>query len=204
MDMDTLALSRARNAEYLQPDAPVVWFTGLSGAGKTTLAISLHRRLADNKLFSVLLDGDELRQGINAGLGFSPAERGENIRRAAEISRLFVSNGIISIVSTISPYPELRANARNIIRPHRFLEVYVSAPLAVCEQRDVKGFYRKARKNQIDDFTGIQDAYIPPECPDLEIRTDQYTIDESVEKIYSLICLKTYPRDLAAVSSTRF
>jgi adenylyl-sulfate kinase len=204
MFMDTLALSRTRNQGTLQSDAPVIWFTGLSGAGKTTLAVSLHRRLADNKLFSVVLDGDELRKGINAGLGFSPAERGENIRRAAEISLLFASNGIICIVSTISPYPGLRANARTIIGPHRFLEIYVSAPLTVCEQRDTKGFYRMARKNQIDGFTGIQDAYVPPENPDLEIRTDQYTIDESVEKIYSFICLKILSRDIALISPASF
>jgi adenylylsulfate kinase len=185
--MNTLQSCCSHNEVFLRQSAAAVWFTGLSGAGKTTIAMALHRRLAEDRFFSIILDGDDLRQGINAGLGFTPADRGENVRRAAEISRLLVNNGIICLVSTISPYPELRANARAIVGGERFIEVYVNTPLGVCEERDVKGFYSKARKNQIADFTGVQDRYVPPQSPDIEIRTDGSTVDESVDELYSQI-----------------
>jgi adenylylsulfate kinase len=162
-----------------------LWFTGLSGAGKTTLAKALHERFKKNKIFCVILDGDELRQTINAGLGFSSADRSENIRRIAEIARLMVNNGIICIISTISPYPELRANAKQIIGEEHFSEIFINAPLSVCEERDVKGLYKKARQNKIGSFTGVHDEYTPPEFPDLEIMTDVFSIEESVEKIYN-------------------
>jgi adenylyl-sulfate kinase len=164
-------------------DGKVFWFTGLSSAGKTTLATAMCAILQKKNIFCVVLDGDELRSGINADLGFSIDDRRENIRRTAEIARLFAGNGITCIVSTISPYAELRENARKIIGRDRFFEIYINAPLQVCEKRDVKGLYRKARQNQIMSFTGIQDAYSPPENPDLEIRTDLLSIDESAHRL---------------------
>lgn len=161
----------------------VLWFTGLSGAGKTTLARALYGYLTKRNIFCVILDGDDLRKGVNADLGFSPEDRAENIRRTAQIARLLVYNGVLCIVSTISPYPELRDSAKNIIGRDYFSEIFINAPLSLCEERDVKGLYRKARQNQINSFTGIHDAYDPPVNPDLEVRTDILSIEESVQRI---------------------
>jgi len=168
---------------YFEVRGKALWFTGLSGAGKTTLARSFQHRLRQEGVFCVVLDGDELRQGINAGLGFTMQDRSENIRRIAEITRLFIDNGITCAVSTISPYPELRENARNIIGKESFAEIFVNAPLSVCEERDVKGLYKKARQNEISGFTGIQDKYVAPINPDLEIRTDLLSIDEATHRL---------------------
>jgi adenylylsulfate kinase len=173
----------------LQP-AAVVWFTGLSGAGKSTLARGLQRRFRLNGYASVVLDGDELRDGLNAELGFSKEARMENIRRAAEVAKILIKNDIFCVVSTISPYPEMREKARKIIGEASFVEVFVNAPLAVCEERDVKGFYKRARQNLVTDFTGVQDAYIPPESPHLEIRTDILSVENAVSEIYT--CLEAY------------
>ena len=173
-----------RNGNVLRR-LPVVWFTGLSGAGKTTLARGLQQRFRQNGYPSVILDGDELREGINSGLGFSKEARMENIRRAAEIAKILINNEVFCIVSTISPYPEMREKAREIIGAESFVEVFVNTPISVCEERDVKGFYKKARQNQVADFTGVQDAYLPPENPDLEIRTDILSVDSAVSTIYT-------------------
>ncbi|MGB8193331.1 MAG: adenylyl-sulfate kinase [Chitinophagaceae bacterium] len=183
--MSNIMIDPCGCAAQMDQKGKALWFTGLSGAGKTTLAKALHERFKKNKIFCVILDGDELRQTINAGLGFSSADRSENIRRIAEIARLMVNNGIICIISTISPYPELRANAKQIIGEEHFSEIFINAPLAVCEERDVKGLYKKARQNKIGSFTGVHDEYTPPESPDLEILTDVFSIEESVEKIYN-------------------
>jgi adenylylsulfate kinase len=155
------------------------------------------------KIFAVILDGDELRKGINAGLGFTPEDRKENIRRVAETGNLFVKNGIICIVSTISPYPELRANARKIIGHDRFVEIFVNTPLAVCEARDVKGFYEKARKNLITDFTGVQDSYIQPVNPDLEIKGDALSVEESVDEILAYIEPRICPKEILEMNHHR-
>ncbi|OQP45858.1 adenylyl-sulfate kinase [Niastella yeongjuensis] len=167
----------------MTPKGKVLWFTGLSGAGKTTIAEALHAHLMKVKCMAVVLDGDLLRKGLNTDLGFSAADRSENIRRIAEIAKLLVHNGIVCIVSTISPYAELREKAKEIIGQELFSEIFINAPLQVCEERDVKGLYGKARRNQIASFTGIHDDYMPPVNPDLEIRTDLLTPDESVRKI---------------------
>jgi adenylylsulfate kinase len=161
----------------------VLWFTGLSGAGKTTLAQALRDYLSGSNVLSIVLDGDVLRKGLNADLGFSAADRAENIRRVSELAKFLSNEGITCIVSTISPYAELRANARRIVGEDVFLEIYISAPLSVCEQRDVKGLYRKARANHINGFTGIQDSYEPPSQPDLEINTDIQSVAESLAKL---------------------
>jgi adenylylsulfate kinase len=178
--------------DFLQrPDAKGVslskgialWFTGLSGAGKSTLAHALKGKVCRKWGSCIILDGDVMRKGINAGLGYSKEDRMENIRRIAEIASLLVDNGIICLVSTISPYPELRENARKIIGSEYFFEIFINASLEVCEERDVKGLYMKARQNQIGSFTGIQDEYVSPENPDLQIRTDLLSVPESVEEV---------------------
>jgi adenylylsulfate kinase len=160
-----------------------IWFTGLSGSGKTTLARSFCSRMKMSDKFCIPLDGDDMRKGVNAGLGFSHEDRIENIRRIAEIAKLLIDNGIICIVSTISPYAGLRSMAKQIIGEEHFYEVYINAPLEVCEQRDVKGLYSKARQNQIGSFTGIHDEYSPPETPDLEIRTDSISVEDATERL---------------------
>ena len=160
-----------------------IWFTGLSGSGKTTLAKEFQCRMKEAGLFCMVLDGDEVRRGINAGLGFTKEDRFENIRRIAEVAKLFVKNGIDCVVSTISPYTELSEMARRIIGKEYFAEIFINAPLSVCEERDVKGLYKCARQNILSGFTGIQDIYVPPTNPDLEINTDKLSLRESLEKL---------------------
>ena len=185
--MDSLTNFAAPEEDHLSCSARAIWFTGLSGAGKTTIARGLQCCFRANGCPSVLLDGDELRQGVNSGLGFTKPDRMENIRRTAEMTKILLRNGLVCLISTISPYPELREMARKIIGSELFIEVFINAPLRVCEKRDVKGFYSKARNNQIADFTGVQDLYIPPDNPDLEIRTDQLSIEDSILRILGFL-----------------
>jgi adenylylsulfate kinase len=163
----------------------VIWLTGLSSAGKTTLGKDLLERLRAQGKNVEMLDGDVIRQQICKDLGFSRADRDENVRRIAFVADLLARNGIIVIVSAISPY---RA-ARDEVRHHtpKFIEVYVNAPLEVCELRDVKGLYKKARAGEIREFTGIDDAYEPPLQPEVECRTDLESVEESIEKILNWI-----------------
>jgi len=150
----------------------VVWFTGLSGSGKSTLAAELERALFEQGKQVCVLDGDDLRRGLCSDLGFSPADRRENIRRVGEVARLFAEAGSICIAAFISPYRSERDLARRICPKGRFLEVYLNAPLEVCERRDPKGLYARARTGELKEFTGISAPYEPPEKPDLELRTD--------------------------------
>ncbi|HNM26987.1 MAG TPA: adenylyl-sulfate kinase [Saprospiraceae bacterium] len=173
-------LSRAEREQYLGQHGKVLWFTGLSGSGKSTLAIQLERDLFGHGYFAQVLDGDNIRMGLNHDLGFSDADRRENIRRIAEVSRLFCEAGIITICAFVSPTEELRALARRIIGANDFLEIYVSTPLEVCEQRDVKGLYQKAREGALPEFTGISAPYEIPRNPWLEIPTHQLSVGESV------------------------
>ena len=161
----------------------VVWLTGLSASGKSTIATELERQLCGAGRFAYLLDGDNVRHGLCSDLGFSPEARKENIRRVGEVAKLFADAGFICITAFISPYRSDRELVRVIVPQGKFLEVYVNAPLAVCEQRDPKGLYAKARTGQIKEFTGISSPYEPPLKPEIEVRTNELSVAESVSKI---------------------
>lgn len=173
--------------EILRQNARVIWFTGLSGSGKTTLAANLEKELFFRRFFCQVLDGDNIRAGINNNLGFNDADRIENIRRISEVSKLLVNAGIITICSFISPTHDIRELARNIIGANDFIEVYLSTPLDVCEKRDTKGLYKRARAGEINDFTGISAPFDKPACPDIELDTSKYSIRECVDKIFDTI-----------------
>jgi adenylyl-sulfate kinase len=164
----------------------VLWLTGLSGAGKTTLAEALSRQLCAQGEQVAVLDGDALRQGLCADLGFSPEARVENIRRAAEVARLMVDAGLRVIVALISPYRNDRQLARQRFQPGEFAEVHVHAPLSVTEARDPKGLYARARRGEIPQFTGIDAPYEPPEQPELRVDTDACTVEEAVARLLAL------------------
>ena len=166
------------------PGAPscVMWMTGLSGAGKSTIARGLRKRLQGEGVASVILDGDEVRGGLSQGLGFSRADRSENIRRMAEVARLLSAQGLPVIVAAISPLREQRAMAREIVGA-AFREIHVQAPVALCERRDVKGLYARARRNEVAQFTGISDPYEAPLDPDLVIDTSGCKVAEAVETL---------------------
>lgn len=183
-------LGRADKERLLKQHSVMIWFTGLSGSGKSTVAIALERELHRRGLLCRILDGDNIRSGINNNLGFSPADRIENIRRIAEVSRLFIDSGIITIAAFISPSNEMREMASRIIGPEDFLEVYVDTPLSVCEQRDVKGLYAKARRGEIKEFTGISSPFEAPAAPALTLDTSVLSIEESVTKLLELILPK--------------
>ncbi len=178
--------SDERAARNQQPGL-VVWFTGFSGAGKTTLAVSVERHLFDRGHRTFLLDGDSLRAGLCRDLGFRPEDRQENVRRAAFVSGLMAEAGLICLTALISPFRADRRRARDLLPDDFFLEVFVNAPLSVCEERDLKGLYRRARANELPDLTGISSPYEPPECPDVEVRTDILTVDQSVAIILEAI-----------------
>jgi len=161
--------------------------TGLSGAGKTTLAKHLEENLFDLGYLTQVLDGDNIRSGINNNLSFSEADRYENIRRIAEISKLFLDCGIITINCFISPTEEIRNMAKNIIGPENFIEIFINASFDVCETRDVKGLYSKARRGEIKNFTGIDSPFEKPVKPDIEVRTDQLSIEESTLQLLNFI-----------------
>lgn len=159
-----------------------VWLTGLSGSGKSTIAHLVERRLVDHDRAAYVLDGDNLRHGLNADLGFAAADRSENVRRVGEVSRLLADAGLVVLVPVIAPY---RADRDRIRRIHEssdipFVEVFVDTPLAVCEERDPKGLYRRARAGEISGFTGVDDPYEPPAAPDLQLDTSVLEVDESV------------------------
>ena len=180
-------LTRADKEQLLGQRGMMIWFTGLSGSGKSTIAIALERELQRRRLLCRILDGDNIRSGINSNLGFSPEDRVENIRRIAEVGKLFVDTGIITLAAFISPTNELRRMAARIIGEQDFYEVYVSTPLEECERRDVKGLYAKARRGEIRDFTGISAPFEVPEHPALSLDTTQLTVEESVDRILKLI-----------------
>ena len=173
-------VSRAEKEKKLNQRSKVIWFTGLSGSGKTTLASALERELFERGYLTQVLDGDNIRTGINNNLGFSPEDRFENIRRIAEISKLLIHSGVICICAFVSPTENVRNIVRSIVGEDDFLEIYVSTPLEVCETRDVKGLYKKARAGEIKEFTGISAPFEIPQNIVLSINTSDKTIDECV------------------------
>ena len=180
-------LAREDKEELLKQRSVMIWFTGLSGSGKSTIAIALERELHKRGLLCRILDGDNIRSGINNNLGFTEADRIENIRRRAEVSKLFVDTGIITIAAFISPSNDIREMAANIIGKDDFLEVYVSTPIEECERRDVKGLYAKARRGEIKNFTGISAPFEAPAHPALTLDTSALSLEESVNKLLELI-----------------
>jgi len=180
-------ISREQKEKMLNQKGVVLWFTGLSGSGKSTIAESVEKKLFKNGFFTQVLDGDNVRTGICNNLAFSVEDRTENIRRIAEVAKLFVASGNIVLCSFVSPTIEIRNNAKAIIGEKDFNEIFVNTPLEICEQRDVKGLYKKARKGEIKNFTGIDSPFEHPLNPYLEIKTENQTIEESTQLVYDNI-----------------
>ena len=180
-------LTRQDKEGLLRQHGVMIWFTGLSGSGKSTIAIALERELHKRGLLCRILDGDNIRTGINNNLGFSEADRVENIRRIAEVSKLFIDTGIITIAAFISPNNDIREMAARIIGQDAVLEVFVSTPLAECEKRDVKGLYAKARRGEIKNFTGISAPFEAPEHPALSLDTSTLSLEESVKRLLDIV-----------------
>ena len=178
-------LLRSDREQRLNQRSKVLWLTGLSGSGKSTIAQHLERKMHNEGFFAQVLDGDNIRSGINNNLGFTIEDRQENIRRIAEVAKLYLNSGVITLNSFISPTKEIRDFAKGIIGADDYLEIYINAPLEVCEERDVKGLYQKARSGAIKGFTGIDSPYEAPVNPDLEIKTNEMTIEEAVEAVYA-------------------
>ena len=180
-------MSRSDKEALLCQRGVMVWFTGLSGSGKSTIAMGVERELHKRGILCRILDGDNIRAGINSNLGFSAEDRMENIRRIAEIGKLFVQTGIVTLACFVSPTNDVRRLARDIIGEEDFMEVYVSTPLEECERRDVKGLYARARKGEVKEFTGISAPFEVPENPTLEIDTSCLSLEESVRSVVDMI-----------------
>ena len=180
-------LSRQDKETLLEQRGVMLWFTGLSGSGKSTVAIALERELHKRGKLCRILDGDNIRTGINAGLTFSPEDRKENIRRIAEVGKLFVDTGIITIAAFVSPTNEVRDLARSIIGEEDFKEIFISTPIEECERRDVKGLYARARRGEVKEFTGISAPFEAPVNHALSLDTSVLSLEESVEKILQLL-----------------
>jgi len=180
-------LKRTDKENLLKQRGKVVWLTGLSGSGKTTIAKGIEEVLHREGFVCQVLDGDNIRSGINSNLGFTQEDRLENIRRIAEVSKLFINCGIITINSFISPTEKIRQIAKDIIGEEDFISVYINASISVCEERDVKGLYKKARAGEIRDFTGVDTPFEPPVEPDVEVQTDSMSPGDSVERILKFV-----------------
>ena len=180
-------LQRSDKEALLEQRSLVLWMTGLSGSGKSTIAKGLERKLHENGHLVMILDGDNVRTGINANLGFSETDRLENIRRVAEVSKLFVQCGVITVNSFVSPTRDIRELAKNIIGEEDFYEVFINASFEECAKRDVKGLYKKALAGEIKNFTGLDAPFEAPEQPSLEIKTAEQSIEESIETIYQFL-----------------
>ncbi len=182
-------IGREQRARLLGHRAATIWFTGLSGSGKSTVAVELEGRLHEHGVLSYRLDGDNVRMGINRNLGFSAQDRTENIRRIGEVAKLFVDSGVIALSSFISPYAADRDQVRALHEAAgmEFIEVYVDCPLADAEARDPKGLYKKARAGEIRNFTGIDDPYEPPASPELHLHSERQTLDDEVGDILALL-----------------
>lgn len=176
-------VKREERGQLLKQKGVILWFTGLSGSGKSTVANEVAYKLHEKGKLAYILDGDNIRHGLNKNLGFSPEDRKENIRRISEVANLFADAGIITITAFISPYAKDRNFCRELAGEGRFLEIFAKASLETCEKRDPKGMYKKARAGEIKDFTGIDAPYEAPENPEMIVDTDKETVDESAEKV---------------------
>jgi len=180
-------LSRQEKERFLNQNSCVVWFTGLSGSGKSTIAQGLEKMLFQHGYFTQVLDGDNIRSGICNNLAFSIEDRSENIRRISEVSKLFCDSGIICLNSFVSPTGKIRGLAKDIIGAENFIEVFVNTPLEICEARDVKGLYKRARKGEIKNFTGLDSPFEEPQNPDFEIHTENQSVEESVLALFQYL-----------------
>jgi adenylylsulfate kinase len=180
-------VTRQRRNAQNNHKSVVLWFTGLSGSGKSTLAHAVEGELHQIGCRTIVLDGDNIRHGLCKDLDFSDKSRNENIRRIGEIAKLFIESGVITLTAFISPFKEERNKARELLSDGDLIEIYVKCPISVCEARDVKGMYKKAKANKIKNFTGISSTYEAPESPDLIVDTNQETLDESVEKVLGVL-----------------
>ncbi|KAB0287448.1 adenylyl-sulfate kinase [Vibrio fortis] len=185
-------VSREMRATLKQQTPVVLWFTGLSGSGKSTIANAVESKLLAMSKHSYLLDGDNVRHGLNKDLGFSDKDRVENIRRIGEVAKLFVDAGNIVLTAFISPFIADREQVRQLLQPGEFLEVFVDTPLEICEQRDPKGLYKKARSGEIKDFTGIDSDYQPPHNPDIHIKTAELSVEACANQVVQALVEKDY------------
>lgn len=183
-DTTITKLDRQRRNKH---KSAVLWLTGLSGSGKSTIANAVDAKLFQRGVHSYVLDGDNIRHGLNKGLGFSKEDRKENIRRIGEVAKLFVDSGQIVLTAFISPFKEDRLSVRQLFEKGEFIEIYVKCPLSECEKRDPKGLYKKARKGEIPEFTGITSPYEEPDAPELVIETDKLSIEEAADKIIAYL-----------------
>ena len=180
-------VSKEDREKLLNQKGVIIWTTGLSGSGKSTVANEIAYKLHSIGKLTYVLDGDNIRHGLNKNLGFSPEDRNENIRRISEVAKLFSDAGVIAITAFISPYRKFRNYCRELVKPGQFMEVYCKASLDTCEKRDPKGMYKKAREGIIKDFTGIDAPYEEPENPEVIVDTDKETVEESVDKVISIL-----------------
>ncbi|NOS36312.1 MAG: adenylyl-sulfate kinase [Deltaproteobacteria bacterium] len=174
-------------AQLIRQRGTVIWLTGLSGSGKSTIAVDLEHALVENGYYAYVLDGDNIRHGLNRNLSFSPEDRSENIRRIGEVAKLFCDANLITIASFISPYRQDRERVRAIQGEGEFVEVFVKCPLAVCEERDTKGLYKRARAGEVEEFTGISAPYEEPEIPEIVVDTSRMSLDECVRDIVAYL-----------------
>ncbi|MCD8534883.1 MAG: adenylyl-sulfate kinase [Verrucomicrobia bacterium] len=191
---DKQSVQRSDREMRLRQRAKVLWLCGLSGSGKSTLALALEKKLFDLGYFPYLLDGDNIRTGLNRNLGFSDSDRTENLRRIAEVAKLFLDAGVVVLTSFITPLESQRSTSKSIIGESNYLEIFVDAPLSVCEQRDVKGLYAKAKAGTIPQFTGKSSDFIPPAQPHLHLKTSEESIEESLEKLLTFTLNQIHPK----------
>jgi adenylylsulfate kinase len=181
------AITKQERREQNRHHSFIIWFTGLSGSGKSTVANAVAKALFDRQIRNYVLDGDNIRFGLNKNLGFSEDDRKENIRRIGEVAKLFVDGGQVVLTAFISPFQEDRNQVRQLVEGNEFVEVYVKCPLDECEKRDPKGLYQKARKGEIRQFTGIDSPYEEPEAPELIVETNLYSVEECVNQVIAYL-----------------
>ncbi|GJQ23064.1 MAG: adenylyl-sulfate kinase [Planctomycetia bacterium] len=185
-------ITKDDRVKLMKQKGVTIWLTGLSGSGKSTIAVEIEHALLENKHLAYILDGDNIRHGLNKNLGFSPEDRTENIRRIGEVAKLFTDANMIAITAFISPYRQDRDNVRKLLKDGEFIEIYVKCPLDVCEQRDTKGLYKKARAGEVKEFTGISAPYEEPLHPELTIDTSTMTVDESTRTVLNYLEARGY------------